>query len=71
MGDSNTEHRRRFTETFEKQLEEELYPCKNPRSKSARDAYMGCYFWAFFDVAHVYYDPAIPGFDKTEGSPPN
>jgi hypothetical protein len=67
MGDYGTEHRQAFINTLEKQLEQEFYPSTNPHSQESFDQFMDA-FDAFFNPPHVYYVPAIGGFDEMHES---
>jgi hypothetical protein len=67
MGNCGTEHRQVFINTFEKQLEQDFYPSTNPQSQESRNEFMDG-FGTFFSPSHVYYTPAIEGFDETHES---
>ena len=67
MGDYGTEHRQAFINTLEKQLEQEFYPFTNPHSQESFDQFMDA-FDTFFNPPHVYYVPAIGGFDEMHES---
>jgi hypothetical protein len=70
MGESDTQRRQEFVNTIDK-LAEKLYPPTDEASNRARREYLHGGFWSYFDPTHVYYSPALPGFDNGIAASPD